>query len=281
MIMCFGGARVLSFESRRASEMGELIRINGGDPFVAPALVEAPLERNQQVFDFADRLYAGDFEMLILLTGVGTRLMAEVLATRDPQDRFVDALRKVTIVARGPKPAAVLREWKVPVSVSVPEPNTWREVLEAVARRSEKRVAVQEYGRSNPALIDGLKEQGREVTCIPVYQWQLPEDTGPLSQALDGLSKGEFEVALFTTGVQIDHFAEFADRAGKQVPALDTLKRMFVASIGPDTTEALRSHGIEPSFAPSHPKMGILVREAAMAFQQARKDAAEVQRLAR
>src|ERR1700748_2010669 len=124
--MSFAGARVLSFESRRATEMAELIRINGGVPFVAPSLVEAPLEENGQAFAFADRLYAGQFDMVIFLTGVGTRLLSRVLATREPEERFADALRGVTVVARGPKPTAVLREWKVPVTVSVPEPNTWR-----------------------------------------------------------------------------------------------------------------------------------------------------------
>ena len=72
--MSFGRANVLAFESRRANEIGELIRINGGEPFVAPAVVEVPLEINDQAFRFADRLYAGDFDMMIFLTGVGARV---------------------------------------------------------------------------------------------------------------------------------------------------------------------------------------------------------------
>lgn len=266
----FQGSRVLALESRRAVEIAELIRINDGEPFVARSLVEAPLTDNHAVFDFADRLYAGEFQMVILLTGVGTRLLHKVLCTREPAERFPNALRDIAVVARGPKPASVLREWHVPVSVTVPEPNTWREVLGAVAKRGETRVAVQEYGRSNDGLIRGLEEQGRTVTSVPVYTWKLPDDTAPLSEAIRRLLANEFAAVLFTTGVQIDHLVQFAASQHLETETAAALRKTFVASIGPDCSEALRYHGIEPDFQPSHPKMGILVREAARALADRR-----------
>lgn len=269
--MSFANARVLAFESRRAKEIAELIRINGGEPFVAPALVEIPLEHNRAAFDFADRLYAGDFDMLILLTGVGTRLLQKILATRDPEEKFFAALRGLAIVARGPKPVAVLREWQIPVTVSVPEPNTWRELLAVVAGRAEKSVALQEYGKTNRELVEGLAAQGRSVMPVPVYRWQLPEDTGPLARALDDLLIGKFEAALFTTGVQIEHFLLFAERTGRRDAALEALRRIFVASIGPTCSESLREYGVKPIMEPSHPKMGIFVREAATRYAEAQR----------
>ncbi len=269
--MSFANARVLAFESRRAKEIAELIRINGGEPFVAPALVEVPLEHNRAAFDFADRLYAGEFDMLILLTGVGTRLLQKTLATRDPEEKFFAALRSLAIVARGPKPAAVLREWQLPVTVSVPEPNTWRELLAAVADRPEKSVALQEYGKTNRELVAGLEAQGRSVMPVPVYQWQLPEDTTPLAKALEGLLAGEFDAVLLTTGVQIEHFLNFAERIGRRDAALEALRRIFVASIGPTCSESLRECGLQPVMEPSHPKMGIFVREAATKYAEAQR----------
>ena len=127
--------RVLSFESRRANEIAELIRRQQGDPFVAPSMREVPLENNQEAFDFAERLFRGEFDMLIFLTGVGTRALDNVLASRYPKEKFAEALLKIAIVARGPKPLAALREMQVPVTVTVPEPNTWRELLAAIANR--------------------------------------------------------------------------------------------------------------------------------------------------
>ena len=264
--MSFGNARVLAFESRRAKEIAELIRINGGEPFVAPALVEVPLEHNEAAFAFADRLYGGDFDMMIFLTGVGARLLQRVLASREPEERFREALRKITTVVRGPKPAVVLREWQVPITLSIPEPNTWRELLAAVEGRPEKSVAVQEYGRANRELVEGLEGQGREVTPVPVYQWRLPEDSAPLEQALRGLLEGNFAAALFTTGVQIEHFLDFAGQRKQRAEAAEALRRLIVASIGPTCSESLKECGLTPALEPSHPKMGILVREAAAKF---------------
>lgn len=266
--MSFAGVRVLSFESRRAKEIAELIRLNGGEPFVAPSLVEVPIENNTDAFQFADRLYAGELDMVIFLTGVGARFLARVLATREPESRLPDALRHVTIVARGPKPVAVLREWQVPVHVQVPEPNTFRELLQAVEHRPGRRVAIQEYGRVNPDLVAGLESQQREVTSVPVYQWALPPDTQPLQQATDDLLAGHYRAVLFTTGIQIDHFLQIAARSGQVEAVKQALRRVFVASIGPTCSEALRAHGIAPALEPSHPKMGILVREAGLAYSR-------------
>ena len=269
--MSFAGARILSFESRRSKEIADLIRISGGEPFVAPALVEVPLEHNEAAFSFANRLYAGEFDMMVFLTGVGARLLQRVLAWREPEERFREALRKITTVVRGPKPAAVLREWQVPITVNVPEPNTWRELLSAVEPRPEKSVAIQEYGRPNRELKEGLERQGRSVTTVPVYQWRLPEDTGPLEQALNELLAGSFQAVLFTTGVQLEHFLDFAAQRKQRERAIESLRRLFVASIGPTCSESLRECGLTPTLEPSHPKMGILVREAAAKFAEQKR----------
>jgi uroporphyrinogen-III synthase len=265
----FHGASVLAFESRRGREIAELVRINGGEVFIAPALTEVPIEHNTKAFFFADRLYAGHFDMVIFLTGVGARYLQKVLATRDGEDRLPQALRTVTVVVRGPKPSAVMREWQVPVAVQVPEPNTYRELLEAVKDRPEKSVALQEYGRTNHELLAGLERQGRTVMTVPVYQWSLPDDTAPLSQALHQLLAGQFDVALFTTGVQIEHFLQFAEKQGKKEATIAALRKVFVASIGPTCSEALRESGLTPALEPSHPKMGLLVREAALQYAAA------------
>lgn len=265
--MSFRNHRVLAFESRRASEIADLIRLQGGEAFVAPALVEVPLTSNTEAYSFGDRLYAGEFDMVIFLTGVGARLLQRVLAGREPREKLPTALRHLAVVVRGPKPSAVMREWLVPITVLVPEPNTWREVLEAIADRPEKRVAVQEYGRSNPNLINGLIEQRREVTRVPVYNWAMPEDKAPLGFALEQLLNGEFPVVLFTTGVQVDHFLEFAEQQGHKDAALQALRRVFLGSIGPSTSETLRGYGLEPAMEPSHSKMGLLIREAAERYE--------------
>ncbi|MGA2117219.1 MAG: uroporphyrinogen-III synthase [Bryobacteraceae bacterium] len=261
--MSFGGKRVLALESRRGLEIAELIRRHGGEPLLAPALREAPLEQNQAVFEFAGRLFAGGFDLVVLLTGVGTRQLNRLLAARYGESALADGLRRVAIVARGPKPVAALREMGLKADVVAPEPNTWRELLQAVEGRPERRIAVQEYGRSNAALLTGLARSGATVTAVRVYQYALPEDTGPLREAVRRLAAGEIAVSLFTTAVQIEHLVRVAAEEGLEGAALDGLRKTLVCSIGPTTTEALAEFEIRPALEPSHSRMGLLVKEAA------------------
>lgn len=265
----FAGLRVLSLESRRGPEMAKLIANHGGEATVAPSMREVPLETNTEALAFAKKLFNGEFDAAIFLTGVGTRVLARVVETAYPLERYLEHLRKVAILARGPKPVAVLKEWNVPVALTAPEPNTWREVLRALDENAtavplkDRRIAVQEYGVSNPELIAGLKDRGAQVTRVPVYEWALPEDTGPLRSAVAAISRGEMDVILFTTGTQVDHLLQIATEMKETDVMRRALSRVVVASIGPTTSERLREHGIVPDLEPSHPKMGFLVSEAA------------------
>jgi uroporphyrinogen-III synthase len=261
--MAFHGMRVLSLESRRAVEMAELIRRQGGEPFVAPSMREIPVEEHADAYHFAERLFAGEFDLMILLTGVGTRQLNRILAASYGESAFAEALRKMAVLVRGPKPAAALREMAITPTAIAPEPNTWRELLPLVDSRSERRIAVQEYGRPNADLTAALQDRGAEVTTVRVYQYGLPEDVEPLREAARRLAAGQFDAALFTTGVQIVNLSRVARDLGIEQDALAGLRRCMVGSIGPTTTEALEEFEIRPALEPSHPKMGILVKETA------------------
>ena len=165
----------------------------GGVPIVAPALREVPLESNSQALAFADALIRGQFDVVILLTGVGTRALIDVVAGAGKRDEFVAALAETKLVPRGPKPLSVMRELALAPWVMVPEPNTWRELLAVIDSRGsigDLTVAVQEYGVANPDLVVGLTARGARVTSVPVYRWALPEDLRPLRAAVSSVAHG-------------------------------------------------------------------------------------------
>jgi uroporphyrinogen-III synthase len=263
------GLRVLSLESRRASEMAKLIENYGGQALIAPSMREVPLESNTEAVEFARKLATDGFDMVIFLTGVGARALAKVVATVYPVEQFAQALRRVAVVARGPKPVAALKELGVPVAIAVPEPNTWRDLLLALDEKSRaaplkgRRVAVQEYGAANSELLAGLRERGAQVTRVPVYQWALPEDTAPLRGAVEAMVRGEIDLALFTTSVQVAHLLQIAREMKCEQELRRAFARIVIGSIGPITSEELREHGFTPDFEPEHPKMGFLVNAAA------------------
>ena len=146
----FQGLTVLLLESRRRNEMASLVSTYGGNPVVAPALREVPLESNPEPLAFADGLRRDAFDIVILLTGVGTRALLDVVQATGARDEFVAALARTKVIPRGPKPLAVLRELKITPWITVPEPNTWHELLAALDATGEslkgRRIAVQEYG---------------------------------------------------------------------------------------------------------------------------------------
>jgi uroporphyrinogen-III synthase len=264
----FAGLRVLTLESRRAQEMAKLISNSGGVPVVAPSMREVPLESNVEALHFASALLEGNLDIVIFLTGVGTRALTRVIETAHPKEKFVAALNRLAVIARGPKPVAALREMGVPVTLVIPEPNTWREILEALdhsklLNSQGRRVAVQEYGVPNPELLAGLVERGAEVTSVPVYEWMLPEDTGPLRAAITAVTRSEIDVAMFTSSAQLRHLLQVADEMGVKEAVVRSLRGVVVVSIGPITSEELQKNGIAVDLEPTHPKMGFLVNEAA------------------
>jgi uroporphyrinogen-III synthase len=221
---------------------------------------------------FAGRLIAGDFDLVVFLTGVGCRAVLSVAETKYNRADYIAALQRVKVVPRGPKPVAVLRELGVTPALTVPEPNTWRELLHALDEAANSlpdfrlrgaRVAVQEYGVSNPELLLALKERGAAVTPVPVYQWALPEDLAPLRGAVQALAKGAIDVVFFTTSVQAAHLFQVAAEMNLEDAMARGLHRAVIASIGPTTSEELQRRGIHADLEPSHPKMGFLVKEAA------------------
>jgi uroporphyrinogen-III synthase len=265
----FNNLRVLSLESRRAREMAQLITNQGGVATVVPCTREIPSGPNRESALFADRLINNKFQVVIFMTGVGVRALAQALEDICPRERFVAALGHTTVVARGPKPIAVLREFGVPVAVSVPEPNTWREILSALDENRERiplkdaSVAVQEHGVPSSELYAGLSQRGAQVFAVPVYKWAPPEDTGPLREVIDRLSLNEFDVVLFTSSVQVHHLFRFANEMGRREAVDRALQVAVIASIGPVTSETLREYGVAVDLEPSHPKMGFLVNETA------------------
>src|SRR5437868_15003311 len=100
----FAGLRVVAFESRMAGPIATLIAKQGGVPVEAPALREVPMGDNPEALAFADRLIAGEFDVVIFLTGVGTRYLAQAIETRIPREEWLAALGRAKVVVRGPKP---------------------------------------------------------------------------------------------------------------------------------------------------------------------------------
>ena len=262
--MAFNGMTIAAFETRMATELARLIERHGGRPLVTAALREISLEDNSATQEFGVRLMAGRVDLLILMTGIGTTTLFDLLKTSYSWPILLTALQRCVLVARGPKPVAALKAAGLQATLTVPEPNTWHDIMRTLdEHRPVKglRVVLQEYGVSNPDLVNALEQRGAEVFPVPIYKWALPEDLAPIRHALEEIVAGRVQVVLITNAIQVDHVMQVLEQDGKVQPFQAALKKMVVASIGPTASERLRHHHWPVDFEPSHPKMGVLVKE--------------------
>jgi uroporphyrinogen-III synthase len=260
------GLRVALFESRFGGEFENLVRKQGGEPLLGPTLVEAPLALGPELELFVARLRAGELSVFMALTGVGTRKLVQLVEPILSRDALRDLLSTLTVAARGPKSVGALRELGVKAQVVAPEPHTWESMLDALLAYTSiegKVVALQQYGVPHERLTRALEERGARVQQVPVYRWQLPEDTGPLESVVRALCAGSVDVMLFTAGPQAGVLLEVAGRMGLEPALREALLRVALGSVGPSCSEAMRSFSLEPDFEPEHGKMGHLVLEAA------------------
>jgi uroporphyrinogen decarboxylase len=231
---------------------------------------------------FANELITGQVDLVIFTTGVGVRHLVAMVQSHIDRQRFLDSLSDITTIARGPKPLAALRELGLTATWTVPEPNTWRELLAVIDQHgslANQTVAVQEYGKRNPSLLAGLEARGAQVLNLQVYQWDLPVDLGPLEANLRRLADGQADVVMFTSAQQIQNLLQLAAQMQLEPAVRSGLRRAVIASVGPSTSEMLRQYGLPVDLEPSHPKLGHLVVETAERAREILKRKQSVQQL--
>lgn len=265
------GFRVISFESRRAKEMAELIRRHGGEPVIAPSMREVPLAENSAPLELLQKIEAHQVDLILLLTGVGTRTMVDAAAIHYSREQVAALLGSVPLLARGPKPVAALKELGLKPALTAPEPNTWKEILAVLdlhVQLKGKRIAVQEYGVTNQKLLFGLQTRGAEILRVPVYRWALPEDISPLQSAIREIVGAKADIVVFTSAIQVENVFQVAQLDQLDTELAQSLARTALISVGPVCSEALARFGLKPAFEPEHPKMGFMIGQLAQSAQQ-------------
>jgi uroporphyrinogen-III synthase len=265
------GIRLALLEARRSSELSELVRRLGGEPYAVPAVRE--VSQLADVPAFLDALEGGRFTMVICLTGAGiSRLLVEAQGL-DRIDETVAALRRAVTVCRGPKPSGVLRQYGIDVTIRAAEPYTTKELLEALdsIELHDRSVAVLHYGERSEPLAEALRARGGRLTELCVYEWQLPEDVGPLETLVDDLIEGRVQAIAITSQIQCRHLFGIAAVIGRDEALAAALRsRVVVASIGPVCTAALAAHGVTPHVVPAQSKMGFLITALAEHVERSR-----------
>ncbi len=256
------GAKIVLLEARMSSELANLVRRHGGEPYCVPAVREVMRDCADEVTAFIDCLTTGLAHIVIFQTGVGVSTLLNEAEKLGRKDELLKALREVTTVCRGPKPTAVLIRNQIPVWIKVKEPFTTADVIAAMSELgvANETIAVLHYGERNTALAEALSARGARLQELCLYEWQLPEDLSLLKQLIDEILNQDFTAIAFTSQIQARHLFQLATEAGREDELKEALNHaVVVASVGPTCTAALQALGVTPHVEPEHPKMGHLV----------------------
>ena len=255
------------------SEMASLIARHGGIPLSAPVLQEVYLKDSPEVQQLVRDICEGRVEAVVLLTGVGTQALVGTAADMGLEQEFLRCLDQRTVIARSPKPARVLRQYKIHIDVMPPEPFTSEDLIQAIqgVDLRDKEVAVQLYGGPSGLLAAALRERGARVREVALYQWGLPEDETPAFRLIDDLAAGKIDAICFTSQPQVGNLFTIAGQVGKETSLRDSLNgAVVVASVGPVCSRKLRDYGVKVDVEPEHVHMGNLVQAVAEHFEAAR-----------
>src|SRR5262249_31352685 len=150
-----------------------------------PAVREVTKDGGAEVAALIDRLSSGaptKIDFIVFQTGVGVMTLLNEAEKLNRKEELIEALRRTVIIARGPKPTAVLSRNDLKPNIVTKEPFTTADLLEAMQplELENKIVAVLHYGERNAALAESLAARGARLQELCLYEWFLPEDTGPL-----------------------------------------------------------------------------------------------------
>ena len=271
--------RVVAYvEARMQSEMGALVERHGGVPFAAPVLQEVYNTGTPEVSGLIDDLCGGRVDIAVLQTGVGTRALFGAADELGRGQELLAALERVTVIARSPKPASVLRRNKVRIDLMPPEPFTSEDLIASVSdiEFAGREVAVQAYGGPNNLLTRTLQERGANVREVSLYSWGQPDDVSPVLELIRRMEEGGIAAVAFTSQPQVPNLLAIAAQAGLEDTLRDCLNSdaVAVASVGPVSTRRLLQNELKVDVEPEHPHMGNLVLALAEHFQEQAQQAA-------
>src|SRR5687767_4256899 len=118
-------------EHRYTKEFAGLFERLGATVYACPVLEEKPVESTVELQDFVREVCGGNFDMMIFLTGVGARFLISEADSLGLKQEFLRGLEKGTVVVRGPKPVAALRQFGVRVDI-IPQTPTTEGVIAAL-----------------------------------------------------------------------------------------------------------------------------------------------------
>ena len=261
---------VLVPESRELDLFATMIEGEGASTLRCPLVTILDVADPAPVEAWLERLIAGGFDDLVLLTGEGLRRLVAAADRAGIKDQAVAAIGRLRTVIRGPKPAKALREIGLVPGISAEAP-TSEGVIRTLAGLDldGHRVGVQLYpGNPNAPLLDALSNGGASADTIVPYRYASDSETAAVEDAIHALAAGAIDFIAFTSTPQLDRLVKVAEERGLQAELKQGLARTRIAVAGPVVGKMLQDMGLPIAAMPDSnfhmkPLVNAMIRAAA------------------
>ena len=246
----FGRRVVVTRRSEQAGGFAQRLTELGADVLEVPTIKITRPKETDAIVDALLGLNAYDW--LVFTSVNGVTAFFDIFFRRFQDMRDIGGVR---IAAVGPATAAKLRELHLQVDLT-PDEFTGKKIAAAFAKFQtieNLKMCLLRAEVANPDLPKALEELGAIVDDIAIYK-TVAETEDP-AEAGKTLLDGGADWITFTSGSTVEHF-----HARFDLPKLlKKFPQMKLASIGPETSKAIRALGLEPALeAKEHTTEGLL-----------------------
>jgi len=246
----FGRRVVVTRRSEQAGSFAQRLTELGADVLEVPTIKITRPKETDAIVDALLGLNAYDW--LVFTSVNGVTAFFDIFFRRFQDMRDIGGVR---IAAVGPATAAKLRELHLQVDLT-PDEFTGKKIAAAFAKFQSienLKMCLLRAEVANPDLPKALEELGAIVDDIAIYK-TVAETEDPAGAGAAMLESGA-DWITFTSGSTVEHF-----HARFDLPKLlKKFPQMKLASIGPETSKAIRALGLEPALeAKAHTTEGLL-----------------------
>ena len=256
------GYNVAVTADRRAEEQVALLARRGATVLEGPTVRTLPLVDDQALWSAIESVIGDPPDVVVLLTGIGTRAMVGAAEGMGLDGELLSTLARALVIARGPKAAGAAATAGIDVGWQTPGERSVEIIdrLSAQARRGA-RIAVQRDGNHRALLAETLRALGADVVDIPVYRWELPDDTRPAQRVIDAVLAGDVDAVTFTSSPAVQHLLDIAAASDRRAELLDAFAAGVVpVCVGPVCFETAQRAGIERGIVPRRARLGSMVQ---------------------
>jgi len=234
----FGRRIVVTRSRQQASQLAQQFTERGAEVLEIPTIrIEAPDEKRALAECMAG---LGEYDWVIFTSPNGVAQFFDYFFKSFDDVRALGALR---FAAVGPATAAKLQELHLKVDL-MPEEYLSDRIAKAFKEYQDienVRILLLRAQVANPELVHALEAQGAIVDDVAVYK-TVPE-TDDTTGAVARLLEEGADWITFTSASTVENF-----HTRLPLPALlKKFPQLHTASIGPETSRALRALGVEPS----------------------------------